>query len=426
MRWLRIVWQVLSRLVLVTILVLVLRGSPTAGESTSDKVRRFTRPVEFEFMSWTSEATVIRLMTFASGATGYLDDDQRIELVRSTLSLIDQELRFQSELARLYGDPQVGENSPQADDVRSRLAQTSAQRQLLQPLAEAVLAEQTSVIIDELGLSLAGLAAPPVGFRFTELPFALIVSPRDVIRQDANIQLETDLPIGERVALEQQVEGALGVSALVVPVGGIGTYPTMIQRTGHLAWVTEVVAHEWIHNFLVPTPLGLNYDSSADLRTMNETTASLMGKEIGRRVLERYYPQDLPAEPVGGEQRPPSEPEPPAFDFRAEMRITREQVDELLVAGLVDEAEGYMEERRLEFWEQGFLIRRLNQAYFAFHGSYADEPGGAAGEDPVGAAVREVWDRSGSPAEFLLRMAGMDSPVDLFNAVEEVPAAPTE
>lgn len=407
-------------------LLLVLRGSPTTGESTTDRVRRYTRLVEFEFLGWTADAAAVRLRSFASGATGYLDELERIELVRSTLSLIEQELQLQSELTRLYGDPSVDEDSAQIDDLRSQWAKASDQRQALQPLAEAVLAEQTTVIIDELGLTVAGAAAPPVGFRFTELPYALIVSPRDVIRQDANIQLETDLQIGERVALEQQVERALGVSALIVPVGGIGTYPTMIQKTGHLPWVTEVIAHEWIHNFLIPTPLGLNYETSAELRTMNETTASLMGREIGRRVLERYYPQDLPAEPIGGEQRPPSATEPPAFDFRVEMRITRERVDELLAAGLVEEAEEYMEQRRLEFWDEGFLIRRLNQAYFAFHGSYADQPGGAAGEDPVGAAVRELWDRADSPAAFLLLMAGMDNPSDLFTAVAEDPPARIE
>ena len=89
------------------------------------------------------------------------------------------------------------------------------------------------------------------------------------------------------------------------------------------------------------------------------------------------------------------------------------RVDELLVQGEIEGAEQYMEERRLFFWENGYRIRRLNQAYFAFHGAYADEPGGAAGDDPVGEAVRVLWDRLASPAMFLRRMARMNSYQDL-------------
>jgi hypothetical protein len=77
-----------------------------------------------------------------------------------------------------------------------------------------------------------------------------------------------------------------------------------------------------------------------------------------------------------------------------------------------------MEARRQIFWEQGYRIRRLNQAYFAFYGAYADVPGGAAGEDPVGAAVRELWARIGSPVQFLRTMAWMNEFQDLLDALE--------
>lgn len=426
MRVLGMLWRALYKGGLIVGLLLILNGSTPIDDSLSDKVRRFTRPVEFEFVGWTADAAAVRLWTFSSGASGYMAEAERIGLVRSALRLVDEELSLQAELARLYGDPQVDQDGPQIADLQTRLRDVAAREGTLQPLAESILAEQTAVAIDDLGLTIGGVSVPPVAFRMTELPFALIVSPRDEIRQDANIQLETDLPISDQVELEQQVESSLGVSALVVPVGGIGTYPTMIQRSAWIPWVTEVIAHEWTHNFLTPTPLGLNYDRSPELRTMNETTASLMGKEIGRLVLERFYPEDLPEEPTSTGSESAAEPEQPAFDFRAEMRVTRVRVDELLAEGRVRSAEDYMEERRLVFWERGYHIRRLNQAYFAFHGSYADEPGGAAGEDPVGAAVRELWRQSASPAKFLLSIAGMDSQEDLFRAIRAAPEAPIE
>ena len=99
------------------------------------------------------------------------------------------------------------------------------------------------------------------------------------------------------------------------------------------------------------------------------------------------------------------------------MHETRVNVDEMLAAGQVEEAEDYMEARRQFFWENGYHIRKLNQAYFAFHGAYADAPGGAAGDDPVGEAVRVLWQRVGSPAGFLQLMARMNSYQDLLNEV---------
>jgi hypothetical protein len=190
----------------------------------------------------------------------------------------------------------------------------------------------------------------------------------------------------------------------------MGTYPTMIQQSTALSWITEVIAHEWTHNYLSMHPLGLNYATTPELRTMNETAASLMGVELSRQVLRRSYPQYLPAEePDQPAEAVPAEEAQEAFDFRAEMHETRLRVDELLAEGQIEAAEDYMEMRRVYFWENGYRIRKLNQAYFAFHGAYADEPGGAAGDDPVGNSVRELWEQAASPAEFLRQIAGLNS-----------------
>jgi hypothetical protein len=103
------------------------------------------------------------------------------------------------------------------------------------------------------------------------------------------------------------------------------------------------------------------------------------------------------------------------------MHETRVTVDELLADGEIDEAESYMERRRSFFWEHGYQIRKLNQAYFAFYGAYADEPGGAAGaaEDPVGEAVRALRNQSPSLAVFLKRISWITSFDQLQRVVEE-------
>ena len=154
-----------------------------------------------------------------------------------------------------------------------------------------------------------------------------------------------------------------------------------------------------------------------ELRTMNETTASIAGTEIGALVLKRFYPELIAASipttklaalnPFSPIFKPLSAP--PPFDFRAEMHETRITVDALLADGKINEAESYMEQRRQIFIQNGYLIRKLNQAYFAFYGAYADVPGGAAGEDPVGPAVRALRAKSASLADFLNRISRMTS-----------------
>ena len=101
------------------------------------------------------------------------------------------------------------------------------------------------------------------------------------------------------------------------------------------------------------------------------------------------------------------------------MNTTRVHADELLAQGKIEEAETYMEQRRLIFWENGYLIRKLNQAYFAFHGAYADVPGGAAGEDPVGPAVRALRAQSASLADFVNTIGRMTSFEQLQEAIQK-------
>ncbi len=283
-------------------------------------------------------------------------------------------------------------------------------------------------MIAEKGLSLAGQPFPPVLYHSTPLPLILIISPRDVIRLDESIALNGDLPIDARVQLEQNVDQALNVSSLVENIGGIGLYPTMVGKSSSLKWLADVISHEWTHNFLTLRPLGINYDTSPELRVMNETVASITGKEIGQAVIERFYPELLPPEvlePPPSTPKPPSSEaqkpdEPPKFDFREEMQITRVTTDQLLAEGKIEQAEYYMETRRQVFWENGYTwLRKINQAYFAFHGAYADEPGGAAGvtEDPVGSAVRLLRSQSASLADFLNRISWMTSFEELQKAV---------
>jgi hypothetical protein len=72
--------------------------------------------------------------------------------------------------------------------------------------------------------------------------------------------------------------------------------------------------------------------------------------------------------------------------------------------------------------DEGYNIRKLNQAYFAFYGSYADQPG-ASGGDPIGPAIRELRALSPSLRDFLITMRSLTTFEELERVLEEERAA---
>ncbi len=393
-------------------MVIFLGASTVPVSDELSRLRAFTRPIEFDYVSWTADALGIKLGQFALGTSSYLSPGDRSALVLSELDLINQISQLTTQLNDIYSDPSVSDPKSASADLRQQLNQLQSHRNQLEPVAEAILQDQLNDIATQLGLTFAGQAVPPVLFHITPPPDALIVSPRNVIRQDYNISISPNITVDQMDALENQVDQSLNVSSLVVGIGGIGLYPTMVEQTTDINALTEVIAHEWVHNYLTLHPLGVSYDNSPALRTMNETVATIAGKELGRALVKKYYPAYLPPEAPpsppainqGASSQPPS---PPVFDFNAEMHLTRVNADKLLAEGKVDVAETYMELRRQYFWDNGYRIRKLNQAYFAFYGAYADQPGGAAGADPVGTAVRLLREKSSSLAQFIIRIAWM-------------------
>ncbi len=400
---------------------MLLGASALPARDQTEQARAFTRELEFDYVGWTLDALKLKLFQGAVGVNSFISVEARRQLVMDYLVLVAEVQHLESLMSAIFADPSVDDPQQASRDLRLQIDQMNERRARLQPVAEAILQDQVSTVIDEMGLSFGGQPVPPVLYHSTPLPLALIISPREVIRLDENISLSPDLPIDKRDALEGQVDQSLDVSSLVVEIGGVGLYPTMVQQTSNLNWLSEVVAHEWTHNFLTLRPLGAGYMSSPEMRVINETAASIAGKEIGLRVLERYYPELVPPPPAPVDPGAPP-PEPPAFDYRAEMHETRVTADQLLAEGKIEEAEAYMEARRIVFWENGYRhLRKLNQAYFAFYGAYADQPGGAAGgvENPVGAAVRALRAQSDSLADFLNRISWVTSFEELLRMVEE-------
>jgi hypothetical protein len=417
--------RILDFLALTLAVIIAATADAPQLTGTTDRVRSFTRNIEFDYPNWVWNAAWTK---FEQGAVGlpYLFDrgtnkEIVVEYLRTTQNLIQAE----QQVEKIFSDPTIKDKESASAYVRAQRDELISRQNSLAPLAEATLQSQISNALADLGLTTSGQPIPPVLYHISSTPLALIVSPRNVIQQTANISVLPTLTLDDQIKLEDKVANSLDVSTLVVPIGGVGVYPTMVMETTDLHWTLDTIAHEWTHNYLNLRPLGINYSTTPELRTMNETTASIVGGEVGNFVIESYYTEllqpssnlnltSLNKATLVSNQLDDAAP----FDFRAEMHETRVTADKLLAEGKIDEAESYMEKRRQVFWDNGYLLRKLNQAYFAFHGAYADVPGGAAGEDPVGPAVRALRAQSSSLADFVNTIAWMTSFQQLQQAIK--------
>ena len=417
----RTAWHALRLAITLALATFLLGGAAVPTGGLDSALHSLTRDLAFDFAGWTLEAAASKLAAWGLSLERFLTPQQESQWVLDALEQVRRVNALSAEIALVYADPDIANPDAASAALRQDLAREQARLDALLPTAESVLQAQLLDVLNDIGLNLLGQVIPPSLYQTSAIPSSLIVSPRDRIAKSADIYLTPGLPTKDRARLEGQVFTDLDHSALVVPIGGIGSYPTMVMQTDNLVWLTEVIAHEWTHNYLTLRPLGINYETTPELRTINETAASLAGKELGLLILEKYYPDLVPPKPEpdsGNAELARPEPEPPAFDFNAEMRITRVEVDRLLAEGKIEEAEAYMEARRAVFWEHGFPIRVLNQAYFAFHGAYSDEPGGAAGEDPVGPAVVAFRERFDSLSDFLRAISWVNSYGELLELLE--------
>ncbi len=414
-------WKTLG-LLLALLLVLSVDNAPPM--SMEARLHRQLTDKRFDFATWEIRAVWQKLSHSLLSPQRFMDEQDRGDIFLDYLALIDESQRLEAEIRRAYVDPEIDDPETATEDLRAQRRGTRAAILAQQPLAEAILEEQvTSVLVDE-GFGVVGQTVPPVKMHFTPLPQLLVISPRDRIERMHQMNLSHGLSTAEREEIEDQIDTEFDVSSLITGIGGLSAYPSMLLESSCVNWITEVTAHEWTHHYLTPRPLGWYYLSSGETRTINETVASIVGREVGRRVVARYYPEHLPPEIEPQPEQDEEQPKPPAFDFRLEMRATRVRVDELLAEGKVDEAEEYMKRRREVFVEHGYAIRKLNQAYFAFHGAYADQPG-AAGDDPIGPAVREVFRRSPSLYAFVDTMARVTTLEELQSVLETLPVQST-
>ena len=346
------------------------------------------------------------------------DEAEKTRRLERFLALNTEITSLEKQVASTQGSDGSASGNPALLD---ELTAARRERDGLENVVEAVLEERVARVAKEVGLDSsfpffprARWLFPPVDFEFAAPPDVLAISPRDRIYLESTRLLKSDLTLEEIEDVERRWE-AKGVSALVAGVGGVGTYPSAVPLDVDYGHLLETVAHEWLHQYLFFRPLGSRYFRDPALATINETVADIAGRELGALAAERYpLSTTLPAEEEGlpaGQAGAGATPTPGAgIDFNQVMRELRLEVDRLLAEGKVAEAESLMEARRQFLTDHGYYIRRINQAYFAFHGLYADTP---ASSSPIGPKLDELRRRSSSVGAFIHTAARITSEADL-------------
>jgi hypothetical protein len=401
-----------SRVVSLSALLLVVAAALAGGWLITAAIDLPTAPEDYNLVQWEvrhlPNKWLYRVGTLLRGGP---DETEKTRRVERFLALNAQIASLEGQAGSSQGsDSSVGESAGVSDE----LAALRRERDGLRNSVEAVLEQRVSRVAEEAGLESsfpffpgARWLFPPVDFEFAEPPNVLAISPRDRIYLESTRLLKSDLTLEEIEKVEGYWE-AKGVSALVVGVGGVGTYPSAVPPEADYSDLLATVAHEWMHQYLFFRPLGSRYFRNPTLATINETVADMAGRELGTLVAERY---PLSASPPAGQAGARAAPTPSAgIDFNQVMRNLRRDVDSLLAEGKVTDAESLMEQTRQFLAAHGYFIRRINQAYFAFHGLYADTP---ASSSPIGPKLEELRQRSKSLGDFIHTAARITSEAEL-------------
>lgn len=285
-----------------------------------------------------------------------------------------------------------------------------AERDELENRVERILEERVATQMRAFGFSRPlplfdgqEILWPPVDVELTSPPRVLTISPREEIRIARSVLLDPELSSAEVERIEAAVEADGRWSALVETIGGLGAYPAIVRDSRSYASTVDTIAHEWAHNYLFFYPLGFRVFEGRTLRTINETVANMIAGEIAGAVLAAYpavQPRGLPA-----------------IDREASDALLfqlRVDVDGLLAEGRIVEAEALMEAQRLEIVALGRDFRRINQAFFAANGVYADTP---ASSSPIGPLLRDLRAAAGSLEAFVGIVREVESLGDLEAAM---------
>ena len=379
---------------MLSIVVLVLLGAVQGSDSFSASDAAIG-PHKYSLLRWEVDHFLDKWVNKFQEILPWNSEPSR----EARIAQAEEFFELRAQIRELERESAAG-NAARTEELRQRT------KDMQTDVEETIESEISAVLVQEGFSSRIGVIFPPVDTVFAASPGALIISPRDRIAQISSTLLKPGLSGEVRNELEDLIFREDDVSALVVSTGGVATYPSVVTASGSLRDALVISAHEWLHHWFFFQPLGQHFWDNADMTTLNETAASIGGEIIGDRAFTA-----MTGEVVSRESDSADEPaDPAAFDFTEVMRETRLTAEELLAEGKIEEAEAYMEERRQLIADNGIFIRKINQAFFAFHGSYAT---GAGSVSPIGDQLEELRDGTDSLEGFLKIVGRFDRVGDL-------------
>src|ERR1051325_6576969 len=128
-------------------LLMILTQDVSLAADTPKRVESYTRGLEFNFVNWTLDAVGFKILQASEGDQAYLSDAARSQRVRDYFDLEAKLEQVQGSIAALYADPTVHDPASAAATLQGQEADLRARMHALQPLAEAILQEQVSVIL---------------------------------------------------------------------------------------------------------------------------------------------------------------------------------------------------------------------------------------------------------------------------------------
>ncbi len=399
-----------------SLFAILLSGGCAPARGFDSSLKSIVKPYRFSIVKWESRAIPDEVNRLVFGRHEKVDDEARV--VAEYFSLVKQIETLNSTIEAINRGDGHGDSA----SLKAKLSVLQEQKVALEDTVVRIIVGQIKETLAQQGIFnpldkyiRLKVAFPPLNFKLEKPPHLLVVSPRDRTDSIREITLQQSISLDEIKGIEAEVD-KLGVSSLVVELGGFaGAYPSFVTNEASLRFILDTATEEWVHKYLTFTPLGFRYmldltgvSRDYEVATMNETVASMVSKEIGSILYERHYSGHENS--VHEKQAADSE-----FDFNREMREIRKAVDGYLARGEIGQAEEFMEQKRQYLASKGYHIRKLNQAYFAFHGTYADRPTSIS---PIGVELKQLRSQSATLKDFLDTAAAMTSRQDLGDSIK--------
>jgi hypothetical protein len=169
--------------------------------------------------------------------------------VREYFSLGAEVQGLQAELGRQAAQREGGDPGGEADRIAAaegELREVLDRRAEIRTAVEETLEKALSEALKEQsllrGLGPVRMVFPPLVFRLDQPPRLLVVSPRDRIQMTETQLLSPDLSLADAEGLEAEVELQEGRSALVLGLGGLAVYPSLVPDSQALRSALQTIS----------------------------------------------------------------------------------------------------------------------------------------------------------------------------------------